>query len=108
MYDSQSRIEAVLGVDYEAASMAGALAAGRAVYIAVMAMAQVFVLSLTTIVLMNRMHVVHMNSTEALRREKEVTEAANRAKSDFLSNMSHELRTPMHAILSFTKYDSKS
>ena len=33
----------------------------------------------------------------------EITEQANRAKSDFLSRMSHEMRTPMNAIIGMAK-----
>ncbi len=39
----------------------------------------------------------------ALERARQAADAANRAKTVFLSNMSHEIRTPMNAILGFTQ-----
>ncbi|WP_199336566.1 hybrid sensor histidine kinase/response regulator [Oscillatoria sp. FACHB-1407] len=40
--------------------------------------------------------------TQELEREKQISETANRAKSEFLTHMSHELRTPLTGILGFS------
>lgn len=56
----------------------------------------------------NRLEQLVDERTRALASALDRAEAANRAKSVFLSNMSHELRTPLNAVIGFSELMTRS
>lgn len=55
-----------------------------------------------TILLMQEIE-AHRQTDEQLQRAKEASEAANAAKSRYVTGLSHELRTPLNSILGYTQ-----
>ena len=45
----------------------------------------------------------HYRYMDELRKQKQIADNANEAKSQFLANMSHEIRTPINAVLGFNE-----
>ena len=66
-----------------------------------------FAMSLIVMVAYHGIHNPDLAVIEELNEATQQANAANRAKSDFLSSMSHEIRTPLNAIVGFSQALSK-
>jgi signal transduction histidine kinase len=94
--DQTGRIDAVVGVDYEASRWIAARASARR-------SVMIYLTGFIVLLHMCSMAFIFLSrSLDRARHAERAAAAANAAKTSFLANMSHEIRTPMTAILGYS------
>lgn len=98
VFDSNGKVAGIVAVDFSATWYDEQIAIQEKTIIICMLVSLLIYVILVVAVTRRLRRRVH-DVTYELRSALEAAEAANKAKSLFLSNMSHEIRTPMNAII---------
>ena len=104
IYDAAGKVEAVLGVDYDATSWTREISQARWKGFAVTSVMLLMLFGATVILALLGIELdIRKRHADALAGARDAAESASALKSQFLARMSHEIRTPINGVMGVTE-----
>jgi len=104
IFDADGKVEAALGVDYDAAQWLHEIRVARWDALASTAVMIVMLFGATLIYGLRGIELdIRQRHAEALANARDAAESASALKSQFLARMSHEIRTPINGVMGVTE-----
>jgi len=104
VYDAQGRVDAVLGIDYDAGDWAREIRKARWTALAVTAVLVLMLGGATAAFALRGIELeTRRRHADAMAAARDAAESASALKSQFLARMSHEIRTPINGVMGVTE-----